>query len=197
MENQMKNSLQKSLKHWWLLLVSGFLLVAAGVFTFTYPIESYIALSIVFSITFIVTGLSDITFSIINRKTVKGWGWSVFWGLINVLLGAFLIKNPAISMQTLPMYVGFTLMIRAIGAISFSQILKSFGLITRDPLFYVGVVGLILSMILIWNPVWAGFTIISLTGAVFIFLGVYQIAVSLKLKQARKILKEKVDLEIV
>ncbi|OHX67066.1 HdeD family acid-resistance protein [Flammeovirga pacifica] len=197
MENQVRNSLQKSFKHWWLLLVSGFVLVAAGVFTFTYPIESYIALSVFFSITFIFTGLSDIIFSFMNRKTISGWGWSIFWGFINLFLGIFLIKNPSISMATLPMYVGFTFMIRAIGAMTFSEVLNGFGVITRGPLFYLGAIGLILSMILIWNPVWAGFTIISLTGAVFIFLGIYQIAISLKLKKARKILKEQVDLELV
>ncbi|WP_044212541.1 HdeD family acid-resistance protein [Flammeovirga sp. OC4] len=178
------SSLEKSIKHWYLPLISGTLFIFAGIFTFSFPIESYVALSTIFSITFIIVGVSDITFSILNRKAMKGWGWQLLFGFTNTILGVFLINNPAISMVTLPMYVGFTFLIRAIGTISFSQDLRRFGVISNDPLLFMGVVGLILSLILIWNPVFAGFTIITLTGITCILLGVYHVSLSIKLKKA-------------
>ncbi|NME71917.1 HdeD family acid-resistance protein [Flammeovirga aprica] len=192
-----KNSLQRSIKHWYLPLISGILFIIAGVFTFTYPIESYVALSTLFSVTFIIMGISDITFSILNRKVIKGWGWQLLLGFTYTLLGIFLIKNPAISIVTLPMYVGFSFLIRAIGTISFSQDLRRFGLISHDPLMFIGVVGLIFSLILIWNPVFAGFTIITLTGVTCILLGVYHVSLSMKLKKAKNFIKDVSKMELV
>ncbi|KXX68624.1 HdeD family acid-resistance protein [Flammeovirga sp. SJP92] len=192
-----KNSLQRTIKHWYLPLISGILFIIAGVFTFTYPIESYVALSTLFSVTFIIMGISDITFSILNRKAIKGWGWQLLLGFTYTLLGIFLIKNPAISIVTLPMYVGFSFLIRAIGTISFSQDLRRFGLISHDPLMFIGVVGLIFSLILIWNPVFAGFTIITLTGVTCILLGVYHVSLSMKLKKAKNFIKDVSKMELV
>ncbi|MBD0399789.1 HdeD family acid-resistance protein [Flammeovirga sp. EKP202] len=191
------SSFQQSIKHWYLPLISGILFIAAGILTFTYPVESYVALSVLFSVTFIIMGVSDIIFSILNRKVIKGWGWQLLLGFTNTILGIFLINNPAISMVTLPMYVGFTFLIRAIGTISFSQDLRRFGVIANDPLMFMGVVGLILSLILIWNPVFAGFTIITLTGITCILLGVYHVSLSIKLKRAKNLIKDISKMELV
>ncbi|WP_281615454.1 DUF308 domain-containing protein [Flammeovirga sp. SubArs3] len=187
----------KSLKHWYLFLLSGILLVGTGIITFFYPLESYLALSVFFSITFILTGMSDIIFSIINRNVLRGWGWSLFWGIINTLLGVFLIQNPSISVATLPMYVGFTFLVRSIGVLSYSELLKSFGIIASDPLTILGVNGLILSLVLIWNPILAGLTIVTLMGVIFIVTGVFQISLSFRLKKAKEVIQNKVDLELV
>ncbi|NLR93034.1 HdeD family acid-resistance protein [Flammeovirga agarivorans] len=187
----------KSLKHWYLFLLSGILLVGTGIITFFYPLESYLVLSVFFSITFILTGMSDIIFSIINRNVLRGWGWSLFWGIINTLLGVFLIQNPSISVATLPMYVGFTFLVRSIGVLSYSELLKSFGIIASDPLTILGVIGLILSLVLIWNPILAGLTIVTLMGVIFIVTGVFQISLSFRLKKAKEVIQNKVDLELV
>ncbi|MBB6461476.1 HdeD family acid-resistance protein [Flammeovirga kamogawensis] len=197
MEFTVSNSLQKTIKHWYLPFISGLLFIIAGVITFTYLGESYVALSGLFSITFIVMGCSDMIFSILNRKVIKGWGWSFLMGSTNTLLGLFLIENPLISIITLPMYVGFTFLIRAVGTISFSQDLKRFGLLVHDPLMFIGITGVVLSLILIWNPIFAGFTIVGLTGFTCILIGVYHVSLAIKLKKVKRFIKEASDLEIV
>lgn len=80
---------KNSVKHWYLPLIVGVLFVGVGIYMFTTPLESYVTLSVVFSLLFIFSGLSDIIFSISNRDELEGWGWTLTGGIFTLLLGLF------------------------------------------------------------------------------------------------------------
>lgn len=109
-----------------------------GIYTLTSPQESYLALSVLFSLTFIASGVSEIYFAISNREALDNWGWILFFGIISFIIGILMIANPALSMITMPFYVGFLVLFRSIAGISFALDLKSYG-----------VLGLLFSFILI------------------------------------------------
>ena len=46
----------RAIKHWWLLMFAGILVVAAGICVFAFPIESYVALSLLFGILMLLVG---------------------------------------------------------------------------------------------------------------------------------------------
>lgn len=64
----------KSIKYWYIPLIIGILFILIGGYVFTVPLETYVTLSTLFSISFIVSGLFDIFFSIQNQKILGGWG---------------------------------------------------------------------------------------------------------------------------
>ena len=63
------NTLINSIKHWYVPLILGILFLVFGIYIFTVPLETYVTLSILFSISFITSGLFEIFFSIQNSKT--------------------------------------------------------------------------------------------------------------------------------
>ncbi|EAZ81410.1 HdeD family acid-resistance protein [Algoriphagus machipongonensis] len=187
-------TIQKALKHWYLLTVIGVLFILLGVYVFQTPMASYLVLATLFSLSFLASGLSELTFAFGNRKTLDHWGWFLASGLISTLIGALLLTNPALSMATLPLYVGFGVMFKSIAGISFALSLKDHG-DEYQTLLYLAIGGMILSFILIWNPSIIGMTLVTLTALIFVLLGVVAILFSLKLKKLHDLpnkLKEKI-----
>lgn len=175
------------IKHWYLLLIVGLIYIAVGIWVFLTPLSSYLALSLLFSVSFLISGISEIVLSVSNRKELDSWGWKLTFGIISVLVGLLLLSNPAISIATLPVYVGFMSLFYSIVAISFSMQLKSLGAKDWGFTLFLGILGIIFSFILIWNPLFAGLTLVYWTGLAFITLGVYRIIFSVQLKKLRKI----------
>jgi len=62
------NPLGYAVKNWWLSLLLGILYVLAGICVLFTPIASYIAISILFSISLIVGGIFEIVFAMNNKK---------------------------------------------------------------------------------------------------------------------------------
>ena len=176
-----------TIKHWYLPLIAGLVLIAMGIWTFKEPANSYVALAFLFSLSFVVSGLFETFFSIANRKVIDNWGWNLAMGLITLVVGVLMFMNPEISMLTLPFYVGFVILFRSMNAIGIALDLKSYGILDWGNIMVIGIVGLFLAFILLWNPLFAGLSIVVWTGIALIIAGVLNIMVSLKLKKIHDI----------
>lgn len=186
---------KNSVKHWYLPLIVGVLFVGVGIYMFTTPLESYVTLSVVFSLLFIFSGLSDIIFSISNRDELEGWGWTLTGGIFNLIIGVILIMHPGISILTLPIYVGFIVLFKSIMAISSSLELKKYGVLDWGNLMAIGLLGVIFSILLLWNPMFAGLSVVVWTALAFIVFGIFNIYFSIKLKKLKDV-PEKVSSEL-
>jgi uncharacterized membrane protein HdeD (DUF308 family) len=164
-------------------MLFGLFFIAIGIWVFRTPLASYLTLAMLFSISFIVSGLSEIVFSISNKDELENWGWTLTSGILTLLMGGLLIMNPGVSVVTLPFYVGFVILFRSIGAISFSLDLKSYGVLDWGYLMGIGLLGVLFAFILLWNPLFGGMSVVIWTGLAFIIAGVYSCYFSLKLKK--------------
>lgn len=183
-------SVKSTINHWYLPLISGLIFIAMAVWTFKEPEESYVALAFLFSLSFVISGLSDSIFSIANRKVVDGWGWGLAMGLITLIAGILMLMNPNISILTLPFYVGFIVLFRSMNAIGTALDLKSFGILDWGNLMIIGIIGVFTAFILLWNPIFAGLSIIVWTGIALLVMGIYSIIYALKLKKIHDIPKK-------
>ena len=181
--------ISSSVKHWYLPLIAGLIFIGVGIFSFMQPAESYVALAIVFSLAFLFHGIADIAFAITNREHMQGWGWDLAMGILTTLVGILLIANPVISMLTLPFYVGFVVMFRSVAAIGTSLELKKYYIQDWGYLLAIGILGVIFSFILLFDPGFAGMSIVVWTGLAFIVIGAFSIFLSLKLKKLHDIPK--------
>lgn len=175
-------TIKKALKHWNLLTIIGVLFILLGFYVFSTPLASYLLLATLFSFSFLASGLSELTFAFGNRKNLDNWGWFLASGLISTMIGILLLTNPTLSMVTLPLYVGFGVMFKSIAGISFALSLKDHG-DEYQSLLWLGIGGMILSFILIWNPAIIGMTLVTLTALIFVLLGIVAILFSLKIKK--------------
>ncbi|WP_424351313.1 HdeD family acid-resistance protein, partial [Lutimonas sp.] len=114
------------MKYWYLPLISGLIFIGVGIYGFAQPADSYVALAFVFSLSFLIVGIMDIFFAISNRKELEGWGWDLALGILTLLIGIVLLRHPEISILTLPLFVGFTMLFRSAMAIGNSLELKKY-----------------------------------------------------------------------
>lgn len=192
-------TITRSIKHWYIPLIVGIILIAAGIYIFIVPVETYLSLSVLFSISFIVIGLLDVFFSIRNRKLLQGWGWYLVGGLFSLVVGILLIVHPGISVLILPFMVGFTLLFLSFLLMGFSFEMKSVGILNWGNTAIISVLGVILALMLILNPVMSGISLVAITGISFIVTGIASIVLSFDLRKVKKIpeklsadLKEKI-----
>lgn len=185
--NHFVKTVTNTVKYWYIPLIIGIIFIGIGIYTLFSPLESYLTLSILFSLSFLFSGLFEIIFSISNRKEIENWGWTLAFGILTFLIGVLLIMNPELSMTTLPLYIGFVVLFRSIMGIGYALELKHYGLLDWGNLMVISILGLIFSLILIWNPLFAGFTIVFWTGLAIIFIGIFSVYLSFRLKKIKKI----------
>ena len=176
-----------TIKHWYIPAIVGSIFIVVGIYTFASPATSYVALSILFSLSFLFSGISEIVFSLTNRNEMDNWGWVLAFGILTTVIGGLLLANPAVSMATLTFYVGFLILFRSISALSFSLDLKDYGIGDWGALMALSVIGLIFSIIMIWNPAFAGMTIVIWTGLAFITTGIFSLYMAFKLKKLNEL----------
>lgn len=186
----MEYSIYKSIKaftnKWWISLVLGILLILTGIWIFRTPLQSYVSLSILFSIAIFVTGLVEISFSILNRKNIEGWGWYLVGGILDMLIGTLLLTHPLLTMMILPYYVAFWLLFRGAIAIGTSIQLKNYQIATWWWPLIFGIATILFSFLMLAHPEIGGLTIVILTALAFISFGVFHIAFAIALNRFRK-----------
>lgn len=169
--------------------MAGILLIGLGVWVISSPLESYISLSLAFAIIIFGTGIFEIIFSIRNHKSIERWGWILAGGIFDVLIGAYLLYYPAITMGVLPLIVGFWIAFRGVMAIGNAFEIRSYGFTDWGWLLFTGIIITLIGLIILVNPAWGVINIIIWTGLAFIFAGTFRIYISLKFRKLKHIKK--------
>lgn len=186
MQISILRSVRNAIKHWYIPLLVGIFFVIAGIITISSPTTSLIALSVLFAISFLFGGISEIIFSLSNRHQMYNWGWSLTFGIITLLLGILLLTRPELSITVLIFYIGFTILFRSIASISFSIDMKRYGSQSWSGLLILGILGGIFSFILLLNPGLAGVTIVWFVALSFFFSGMFNVIFSLQLRKVQR-----------
>lgn len=180
------DSAKKSIKNWWISILVGILYILAGVWVMRTPLESYISLSIIFSVFIFISGIFQIVFSISNRDEMNGWGWYLTGGILDLIIGILLITHPLMTMAILPLYIGFWLLFQSILSIGLSFQLKSARVPRWGWLLFWSIVTLLFSFLLLANPIFAGLSIVYMTAFALITAGIFRIFLGIDLKRIGK-----------
>ncbi len=193
-------TVRNTVKYWYLPAIIGVLFILLGIYLFTTPLETNLTLTVFFSVSFLVAGVSEIVFSIQNKEELEGWGWYLTSGIFSSLIGLVLVTWPEIAATTLPFFVGFTLLFRSFQALGFAFDLKNYGALNWGNLAILSVLGIIFSFMLIANPIFTGLSLVVMTALSFIFIGISSIVLSFQFKKlktipkkVRKELKDKIE----
>jgi hypothetical protein len=174
---------KEAVKYWWLLLLTGLLLIAVGIWVFASPAAAYLSLSVLFGACILTIGVFETVFAITVRKSMKGWGWTLASGLLDIVIGSYLLAYPAVTMAILPFVLGFWLLFRGFSAIGFSFEMKSYGDLNWGwfLLFAIGII--FFAFMILAVPAFGVANIIVWTGLSFIFAGVLRIILAFGLKK--------------
>lgn len=183
-----------AVKYWWLSLLLGIVFILFAIYLMFSPLASYIALSILFSVSMFVSGVFEIAFAVSNRRNISSWGWYLTGGIIDLILGIFLMANPGLSMSVLPFILAFWLMFRGFSATGYAMDLKRYG--TRNWGWYLafGILAILCAIGIIWQPSIGAFTLVYMVAYALLIIGVFRIMVAFELKNLHKRHKEPIKI---
>ena len=187
--SDLTNAIISNVKNWWWFIIKGLLLITAGVAIFSRPVEGYAGLSILFSMIILGVGLTQIFFSLGNSDVLKGWGWTFASGIIDIVIGIYLLSYPIITMATLPYFVGFWLFIRSFYLMGSSFDLKSLGVPGWGWLLTGGVLLVILAFVILYYPAAGALSIVAYSASAFFVAGIFNIVLAFKFKAIKKDVK--------
>ena len=170
------------MKYWWLELLLGILFILFGFWIIRTPLETYVALAILFSVTFFVSGIVEISFSLSHRKAMKGYGWYLAGGILDIFIGLVLMTHLDITMAVLPYVVSFWVMFKSIMAIAAAIEAQNKGIKNWGWTLVFGILGLLLAFIMVWNPLLAGLTLVYYTAFAFFSMGIFKITLAFHFK---------------
>lgn len=174
-------------------MLLGILFIIFSIYLMFAPLASYIALSILFSVSMFVSGLFEIAFAISNKNNISSWGWYLAGGIIDLILGIFLMANPGLSMSVLPFILAFWLMFRGFSATGYSMDLKRYG--TRNWGWYMafGILAILCSIGIIWQPGIGAFTLVYMVAYALLIIGIFRVMLAFELRSLHKHTKEQND----
>ncbi|GAB3278957.1 DUF308 domain-containing protein [Larkinella harenae] len=186
MENKVEDPLQKAVKYWWIPLLIGLLLIAFSLWIVFTPVASYATLSVLFSLMLTVSGLSEVASAVNYRQSVKGWGWMLVGGIIDLAFGMYLLMNPSVTMAVLPILLGVVLLLRGVFSMGLSLNLRAYGTPNWGWILLLGAGLVIFAIMMITNPAFGVFNIVIWTGMAIFFAGIFRVSLAIRLRSMKK-----------
>lgn len=173
---------KNSLKNLRILSVPAILYLVVGVLTFAVSYENYPALSKVFAITFLVSGVLEIVFFFkIQTKAIVREG-SMAGAVLDLIMAFLLWGYPEAMLSFLPFYIGVWVLFKGIMAIIFSFRTKLFGNLDWLWLILFGLVVLNFFLLLLGISLMDTLYASHLTGLAFMAVGAFRIFLAFDLK---------------
>ena len=164
---------RRAIRNWWLVVALGVLMLAVGVAVFVFPDISYWAMSLIFGVLMLISGLSYIWLAATNQRGVVGRGWVMAGGIIELLLGVILTAAPGITAMTLPLFLGFWLLIRSFALMGVGADMSSIRIRGSGWTMFSGVVLMLFAIIIVMQPLYFGVdVVIGWVGATLVLFGI-------------------------
>ena len=162
-------------KNWWVSLLLGLLYILIAICLMFTPLASYVALSVLFSVSMFVSGTLEILFAVTNKKNISS---------------IYLMANIGLSMAVLPFIVAFWLMFRGFASTGYAMDLKRYG--TRNWGWYMafGVLAILCSIGIIWQPGLGALSLVYMIAYTLLIIGIFRVMLSFELKSLHKRNKE-------
>lgn len=177
----------RAVRNWWLLLLLGIAVFITGIFIFTYPGASYVALALTFAVLILVAGVVNIALAATNSNAAVGRGWLLAGGIMELLIGLMLMIYPSVSAATLPFFLAFWLMFRSLGLIGTGSDLMSLKVPGSLWTIIVGSLLLLCSVLILVHPVLFGVeAVVIWVGISFLMAGISLSVLAFELKSLHK-----------
>ena len=181
------NRAGRAVQHWWLMMLAGILCFALGIAVFVFPLQSYVALSIMAGVIMLIVGAAQLIVASTSGNYLTMRGYMLVGGLIDLILGLLLCVYPGVTMALLPIMLGIWMMYHSFMIIAFGGDLETFRVKGSFWTVIGGVVLLAFSFIVLVNPFSAGVAaVVVLTGIGMLVFGLMLCWMSMVLKDIHK-----------
>ena len=160
----------------WGPFLLGILYLVLGILAFNNPVISIVSIAYVFAIGAIIIGL----FQIFARRRIKQFSTYdstalVFLGVIDIIIGVIFFINIATAVFAIHFLFALWLIIDSIGALVSAGPIKDYSKAQYWLTIVVAIIGLVIGVVLIFNPATSFLTIALLIGIFFTLFGILNI----------------------
>jgi len=160
----------KIYQHGWLMTIKGAIVILFGLIALLAPGVTAITLATIFGVIALIGGILLLLGAYSHSRTQRAWqGWTVE-GILDVLVGIFLIAFPEISIKLFVFLLATWAIIMGTiyitGAIRFQHVLRGwqFSLVG-------GIISLLFGLLLIYKPFEGAMAFTSIAGILAIIIG--------------------------
>ncbi|MBV7332363.1 DUF308 domain-containing protein [Chloroflexi bacterium TSY] len=133
----------------WVVLIQGILSLMIGIYLFTNPASTVIAIVIAWGLFMFVGGIVNTFGGIFHEKGAEGWGWRIFAGIIQILVGGFVLAHPLLTSLIAPSAMAWVLGVGAVVSMITPPILSSVVMVMAAAFVNIGIgVGLIVGSLM-------------------------------------------------
>jgi uncharacterized membrane protein HdeD (DUF308 family) len=167
--------------YWWIVLLQGIAAVIIGLLLFTDPAPTLVTLTLFLGVYWFISGIFDLV-----RTFTAGsnWGWHLIGGLLGVLCGLAIVRNPLWAAVLVPASLVWLLGIfgLVIGVMSIVQAFRGGG---WGP-GVLGALSVILGLVLLFgNVLIAAAVLVWTIAAIAVIGGIVAIVMSFQIRSAR------------
>lgn len=166
-------------KNWYMLLIKGIIMILLAILVFNHPGATLLGVALYLGIGLIITGVIVIGVGIAERKVTQNWRWKTFEGVIDLVLGVIVINNPALTLSIIPFMIGFWASLY--GIFLFIDAFSSNE--SRALKLISGIIIFLLAWVLMFNPLFMGFTLVIWFGVLLLINGITNVIISFSLRK--------------
>lgn len=153
--------------------ILGLILLLTGIISFLNPMKSLVAIVLIFAISAIFEGIIQLAFRRrLNEYTGHKANSILVLGILDILIGVFLLFNMSFGVLALPYIFAIWFIIDSIGELIIADVFK---VVSRRYYWFkvvMNVLGLILGIMMLFNPIVSALTISFLVGLYFLTSGI-------------------------
>ncbi len=176
---------KKNLTYWWFPLLFGVIFILIGIWILQSPVESFEKITKIIGVIIVVSGTTQLLFSVSNRLRIPWWGLQAVNGIIDLAIGIILIIYPEILLRIITIFVGVWLIVNSVLIIMKAAEARKKGSAYWKWEVILGILLLLLAFTFFWHPVVIGITVAIWTAMAFIMLGVFRIVLTFRLRKNR------------
>ena len=153
--------------------ILGLVLFVTGVVSIFNPLSSLVAIIVVFAISAIFEGIIQLVFrSRLHEYTGYKANSVLVLGILDILIGLFLLFNMTVGLLALPYIFSVWFIIDSIGELIVSDIFKSINTGYYWFKIILNILGLVLGIMMLFNPIVSALTLSLLVGFYFLSSGI-------------------------
>lgn len=172
----------------WIELILGVLLVLAGVYALANPQAALGSMVVLYGLAAIVTGIADIVIYVkLERRTGFGPVLSLVAGILSILAGIFILLNPGAGQWAFGAFFPLWFIAHCISRLANLGVTR---VVAGNAYYYfaliVNILGLILGVLLLFNPWVSMLTLGYIIGLYLVLLGVGSIVMAFAKTNGRR-----------
>lgn len=157
-------------------LILGILFIIVSIISFKNPSANLTSLAIIFGIVTIIDGIYKLYLKV-KIKELLGYKSIalIITAILSIIIGILLLTNLYTTILALPFIFSIWFTIRSINGLIFSDLSRPIGTLFFILTIVINILGIIVGIILIKNPMIAAFSLSYLIGSYFMIIGIFNI----------------------